>query len=49
MFALEQKECKREGVQGVFIDFGLDLQVCIDLLEKGPRFSKEGLGERSGP
>ncbi|KAM9725152.1 LOW QUALITY PROTEIN: uncharacterized protein MYH16 [Dama dama] len=44
MFTLEQKECKREGIQ-VFIDFGLDLQACIDLLEKGPRFSKEGLGE----
>nr|XP_025131427.1 myosin-16-like [Bubalus bubalis] len=40
IFALEQEVCKREGIQWVFTDFGLDLQACIDLLEKGPRFSK---------
>ena len=49
MFVLEQEEYKKEGIEWVFIDFGLDLQACVDLLEKVPHFSKEGLGERSGP
>lgn len=34
MFVLEQEEYKREGINWTFIDFGLDLQACIDLLEK---------------
>ncbi|TMS35327.1 hypothetical protein L596_002754 [Steinernema carpocapsae] len=34
MFVLEQEEYAREGIQWTFIDFGLDLQACIELIEK---------------
>ncbi|KAL3101299.1 hypothetical protein niasHT_028055 [Heterodera trifolii] len=34
MFVLEQEEYKREGIAWTFIDFGLDLQACIELIEK---------------
>lgn len=37
MFVLEQEEYKREGIQWTFIDFGLDLQACIELIEKVKR------------
>ncbi|XP_055702065.1 myosin heavy chain, muscle isoform X24 [Phlebotomus papatasi] len=34
MFVLEQEEYKTEGIQWTFIDFGMDLLACIELIEK---------------
>ena len=34
MFVLEQEEYKREGIEWVFMDFGMDLAACIELMEK---------------
>ena len=40
MFILEQEEYRKEGIEWKFIDFGLDLQPCINLLEKVDFFVK---------
>ena len=34
MFVLEQEEYKKEGIQWEFIDFGMDLEATINLIEK---------------
>ncbi|XP_061118336.1 myosin heavy chain, fast skeletal muscle-like isoform X3 [Conger conger] len=34
MFVLEQEEYKKEGIHWEFIDFGMDLAACIELIEK---------------
>ncbi|XP_042212123.1 myosin heavy chain, muscle-like isoform X2 [Homarus americanus] len=34
MFVLEQEEYKKEGINWAFVDFGMDLQACIELFEK---------------
>lgn len=53
MFVLEQEEYKKEGIVWQFIDFGMDLLACIELIEKVndrsalPPFSFFDLSRRS--
>ena len=34
MFVLEQEEYMREGIEWAMVDFGMDLQKCIEMFEK---------------
>ena len=34
MFVLEQEEYMKEGIPWDLVDFGMDLAVCIELIEK---------------
>ena len=34
MFVLEQEEYTKEGIVWEMMNFGMDLQACIDLIEK---------------
>ena len=39
MFVLEQEEYQKEGIVWEMMSFGLDLQACIDLIEKVSLFA----------
>lgn len=47
MFVLEQEEYTREGIEWAFIDFGMDLLACIELIEKVSQDTKERRTENS--
>ena len=47
MFVLEQEEYKKEGIEWTFIDFGMDLAACIELIEKVRMTCKERLTART--
>ncbi|CAG5895764.1 unnamed protein product [Menidia menidia] len=48
MFVLEQEEYKKEGIVWEFIDFGMDLAACIELIEKPMAESAQDSGGKGG-
>ena len=38
MFVLEQEEYMKEGIDWAMVDFGMDLQQCIDMFERPVSF-----------
>ena len=49
MFVLEQEEYKKEGIEWEFIDFGMDLAACIELIEKVRNTAPWGSSSSAGP
>ena len=47
MFVLEQEEYQKEGIVWEMMNFGMDLQACIDLIEK-VNFISRGIGGGEG-
>ena len=47
MFVLEQEEYTKEGIVWEMMNFGMDLQACIDLIEKVIKKTKFNLIEFS--
>lgn len=45
MFVLEQEEYTKEGIEWAFIDFGMDLLACIELIEKVQKQKKKKTNE----
>jgi hypothetical protein len=43
MFVLEQEEYKREGIEWTFIDFGMDLAACIEMIERVRKGSSKAI------
>jgi hypothetical protein len=43
MFVQEQEEYKKEGIDWAFIDFGMDLLACVEMIEKVRIFTSRSM------